>query len=79
MYGKTIGVIALAALTLAVVGTTITVEHVFAALGPAHRVRPPIVVLINFDDSGAPLIGTNNYKITLHTNPSTTLDSYIIR
>jgi hypothetical protein len=63
MYGKTIGEITLAALTLVVVGTTITVEHVFATPGPAHRVRPPIVVLINFDDSGAPLTGTNNYKI----------------
>jgi hypothetical protein len=61
MYGRTIGVIALAA--LAVVGTTITVQHVFAAAGPTHCVRRPIVVLINFDDSGAPLTGTSNYKI----------------
>lgn len=36
MYGKTIGVITLAALTLAVVGTTITVQHVFAAPGPTY-------------------------------------------
>jgi hypothetical protein len=63
MYGRTIGVIALAALTLAVVGTTITVQDVFAASWPTHRVRPHIVVLINFDDLGAPLTGTNNYKI----------------
>jgi hypothetical protein len=31
MYAKTIGVIALAALALVVAGTTITVQHVFAA------------------------------------------------
>jgi hypothetical protein len=31
MYAKTIGVIALAALALVVTGTTITVQHVFAA------------------------------------------------
>ena len=63
MYAKTIGIIALVALALVVVGTTITVEHVFAAPAPAHRVRPPIVVLISFDDSGASLTGTHNYKI----------------
>jgi hypothetical protein len=63
MFAKTIRIIALVALALVVVGTTITVEHVFAAPVPAHRVRPPIVVLISFDDSGAPLTGTNNYKI----------------
>ena len=62
MYSTTIGMIVLA-LVVTVAGTTITVQHVFAAPGPAHRVRPPVVVLINFDDSGVPLTGANNYKI----------------
>jgi hypothetical protein len=63
MYSTTIGIIALAALAVAVVGTTITVQHVFAPTAPPHGVRPPLAVLINFDDSGTPLTGANNYKI----------------
>lgn len=60
MHAKTIGLIALAALTLAVVGTTTSVRHVFAPGGhPFHGSS----LSINFDNSGNPLTGANNYTI----------------
>ena len=62
MYANRIGII-LAAMALAVVGTTINDQHVFAPTTSPHGVRPPLVILINLDDSGRPLSGANNYKI----------------
>lgn len=70
MYSLTIGIISLAALAVAVAATTITVQHVFALTAPPHGVRPPLAVLIKFDDSGIPLTGANNYKIHFTQIPS---------
>jgi hypothetical protein len=63
---KTIELIALATLALALVGSTITVRHVFApstALGINSRHSTNIHFIINTDGSGTPLTGANNYKI----------------
>ncbi|MFY9794959.1 MAG: DUF1214 domain-containing protein [Candidatus Nitrosopolaris sp.] len=63
---KTIELMALAVLALAVVGSTITVQHIFApSSGPGINSRPPtnIHFIMNADGSGIPLTGANNYKI----------------
>lgn len=56
--------IVLASLTLAIVGTTITVQHVFAPTPTAlHGIRSPLVAVIGLDDLGKPLSGANSYKV----------------
>jgi hypothetical protein len=58
-----IGTIALASLTLVIVGTTIIAQHVFAPTALAHGVRSPLVAVISLDELGKPLSGANSYKI----------------
>jgi hypothetical protein len=71
MYAKTIGLIALAAVVL--VGTTINIQHVFARVLPLHS-----NFLINFDNSGKPLSGANNYTVHfIEPPPSFSLSSWI--
>jgi len=62
MYANTLG-ITLAAVALAIVGTTINVQHVFAPTTSPHGVHHPLVAVISLDDLGRPLSGANNYKI----------------
>lgn len=62
---KMTGLLAVAALTLAV-GSTSTFQHVFApssALGINSRSSTNIHFIMNDDGSGNPLTGANNYKI----------------
>jgi hypothetical protein len=62
---KMIGLLAVAALTLAV-GSTSSFQHVFApssAPGINSRSSTNIHFIMNDDGSGNPLAGTNNYKI----------------
>jgi hypothetical protein len=70
MYAKTIGLIALAAVVL--VGTTINIQHVFARVIPLHS-----NFLINFDNSGKPLSGANNYTVHF-IEPPTVFQSFIM-
>ncbi len=62
MYANRIGII-LAAVALAVVGTTINVQHVFAPTTSPHGIHPPLVAVISLDDLGKPLSGANSYKV----------------
>jgi hypothetical protein len=51
------GTIALASLTLAIVGTTTNQPAL------PHNVRSPLVAVISLDDIGKPLSGANSYKL----------------
>jgi hypothetical protein len=62
MYANRIGII-LAAVALAVVGTTINVQHVFAPTTSPHGIHQPLVAVISLDDLGKPLSGANSYKV----------------
>jgi hypothetical protein len=71
LYAKTIVLIALAAVAL--LGTTISIQHVFARVLPLHS-----NFSINFDNSGKPLSGANNYTVHfIQPPPSFSLSSWI--